>query len=282
VIKSRSDYSSDKISIAVLMACHNRAQITKSFFESLKMSATDKFNLQFYVTDDGSTDETYSVLESQPFSIKIIKGDGNLFWAKSMAKAEESIDYQPDGLLWVNDDLKLFPNAFENLFKSIQSHPRAVLVGQVVRKNTNEVIYGGFKSQSIHPLKLSLLNETQLDDPDTFNGNFVYIPAEIRLAVGPINSFYGHAYADCDYGYRVRELRYEIKLIPDFIGESETNTVPKFENKWEHIKFFYNKKYRLLDQIYFLSKFTKLKFKILIPIFLVIPLIKIIVTKKNS
>ena len=135
--KSRIDDTTDKISIAVVMACHNRAQVTKSFFDAFKISRSDKFNVRFYVTDDGSTDDTNSVLESQPFPITISQGDGNLFWAKAMAKAEESIDHLHDGILWVNDDLKLFPEALENLFNCINSHPRAVLIGQVVQENTS-------------------------------------------------------------------------------------------------------------------------------------------------
>jgi len=283
VNKSRLDDATDQISIAVLMACHNRARVTKSFFDSIEISRSDKFNFRFYVTDDGSSDDTKSVLESHSFPIKITQGDGNLFWAKAMAKAEESIDHLHDGILWVNDDLKLFADAFENLFNCIKSHPNAVLVGQVVRFNTTRVIYGGYKSKSAHPLRLSLLNGTQSEDPDTFNGNFVYIPMEVRLAVGPINSFYYHAYADCDYGYRVRQLGYQIKLIPNFIGEGQTNTQPKFTNKWQQLKFFYNKKNnRLRDQIYFLTRFTKLRYMLLIPIFLATPFVKIIVTKKKQ
>ena len=263
------------------MACHNRAQTTNIFFESLKASKTDRFNFQFYVTDDGSTDDTYNILKSQPFRTKILKGDGSLFWAKSMAKAEESIDCLPDGILWVNDDLELLPNCFENLYKSIQLHPRAVLVGQVLRRKTNKIIYGGYRSSSAHPLKISLLERTQTENPDTFNGNFVYIPTEVRLAVGPINSRYSHAYADCDYGYRVRKIGYEIKLIPDAIGEGETNKSPEFVTKREALKFFYNKKNnRLSDQIYFLLKFTKLKYKIFIPIFLLSPFLKIVILNK--
>lgn len=261
------------------MACHNRAQVTKRFFESFKNTRKNGFEFGFVVTNDGSTDETQSIIESQPLSIKIHDGSGNLYWAKSMAAAESLIDVVPDGILWINDDLVLNPNCFEKLLCSIIAYPNCVLVGQVADIVSGKLLYGGYNKKGRHPLVLDLIyGEYSHLEVDTFNGNFVYVPSEIRLAVGPIDGSYSHAYADCDYGYRVQKLGYKIRVIPGLIGKTNENLQIWPNGRLGKIKQIQHAKNNpFKSQLRFFLRHCK-KFGLLaIPIYLVRPFLRILI-----
>ena len=270
--------------VEVIMACHNRAQITERFFESFKKARKNGFEFSFLVTNDGSTDETQSIIESQPLPIKIHNGSGNLFWAKSMASAENLIGTIPDGILWVNDDLLLFPDAFEKLLGSILAYPKSVLVGQVTDLSSGMPIYGGYKRTGRHPLVLDLIySEDSYDEVDTFNGNFVYIPIEVRLAVGPIDSKFAHAYADCDYGYRVRKLGYKIQIIPGFIGASKENIHSWPSGRLRKLNQLIQKKHSPIKSQFRFFLRHRSRFALLeIPIYLIRPFLRILIFNSSS
>ena len=268
----------------MIMACHNRARVTERFFDSFKNARKNGFEFNFMVTNDGSTDETQSIIESQLLSIKIHYGTGNLYWAKSMAAAESLIDAVPDGILWVNDDLVLNPNCFEKLLYSITAYPNCVLVGQAADIDSGKILYGGYKREGRHPLVLDLIYaEHSHPEADTFNGNFVYIPSEIRLAVGAIDGNYSHAYADCDYGFRVRKLGYKIRVIPGFIGTTNEN-LQIWPNgrlgKMKQLKQVKNNP--LKSQLRFFLRYSKGFGLLAIPIYLVRPFLRILVFNSGS
>jgi GT2 family glycosyltransferase len=266
------------------MACHNRAAITQKFFTSFLASNRDNFTFEFVVCDDGSTDGTAKILESQPVPIKIIKGTGNLYWAKSMALAEAQIETCPDGILWVNDDLELSSNAFQILLDGMLARPNSVLVGQVANKEFGEIIYGGYKRLGRHPLKVKLQKDViGYLNLDSFNGNFVYIPTQIRLAVGPINSVYQHAYADIDFGYRVVNAGYQIHSLPGIIGIGFENLISWPNGLRAKFRQFTSVKFNpTSSQIHFFRSHTGKLWFLLIPFYLIRPFLKILIFKSNN
>jgi len=242
------------------------------------------FEFNFIVFNDGSTDETKDVLESQDFRIKIVNGDGTFYWAKSMAAAEKMIERVPDGILWVNDDLILTKNAFKKLMQGIKQFPNSVLVGQVTDSNSGEILYGGYKRNGRHPLQLKLLPlSDQYQEADTFNGNFVYIPTEIRLVVGPINSYYSHAYADCDYGYRIIKSGFKIYTLPGTIGSGFRNPTLITNSRIAATKNLVNKKNSpLKSQLHFFLKFVPKNAFYLVPLYMLSPFIRIWFTPRKN
>jgi len=270
--------------VVVLMACHNRAAITQEFFTSFLASNRDNFTFEFVVCDDGSTDGTAKILESQPVPIKIVKGTGNLYWAKSMALAEAQIESCPDGILWVNDDLHLSRNAFQILLDGMLARPNSVLVGQVASKEFGHIIYGGYKRLGRHPLKVILQKDVNgYLNMDSFNGNFVYIPTQIRLAVGPINSIYQHAYADIDFGYRVVNAGYQIHSLPGIIGTGFENVITWPNGLRAKLRQFTSAKFNpTSSQIHFFRLHTGKLWFLSLPFYLVRPFLKILIFNSNK
>jgi GT2 family glycosyltransferase len=276
--------SESPIKIVVIMACHNRANLTGEFFNHLLASKRENFVFEFIVCDDGSTDGTSKTLESQPLPIKIVNGTGNLFWAKSMALAEANIEGISDGILWVNDDLRLSQDAFQTLMGGILARPNSVLIGQVRDQDSERIIYGGYRRLGRHPLKVQLVSDSEAYlSVDTFNGNFVYIPTQIRLAVGPIDSFYQHAYADIDYGYRVKKAGYEIYTLPKVIGTGFENKItwPKgIRNKLrQHRSAKFNP---TASQIHFFRNHTGTFWFLFLPFYLIRPIFKVLILNSGK
>ena len=76
--------------IAALYTCHNRKDKTLSSLGSLQKAyqqSNQKFKLEIYLTDDGSTDGTSVEVKRQFPKVNLLYGDGNLFWAKGMRKS---------------------------------------------------------------------------------------------------------------------------------------------------------------------------------------------------
>ena len=74
---------SQKSKVFCLIPTHNRLKKIKKIIN--KLQAQNYKNLQIVVLDDGSSDGTGQYLKTLPKKkIKIIKGDGNLWWGGSI------------------------------------------------------------------------------------------------------------------------------------------------------------------------------------------------------
>ena len=130
----------ERISIAVLIAAHNRREATvtavKRFFELAQH--LPHWDARIYLADDGSTDGTADAVAALKLPVTIVSGSGDWFWARSMAEAWQAIDSKPDVVLWLNDDVTLLDDALEHLDHWHRLVPNAVLVGQVADVSTGE------------------------------------------------------------------------------------------------------------------------------------------------
>ena len=68
-------------SIAVVIPVHNRIVYTLKCIECLKAQYVP---IYIVIIDDGSTDNTNDLILSKYPEVKIIKGDGDLWWTRSV------------------------------------------------------------------------------------------------------------------------------------------------------------------------------------------------------
>lgn len=212
-------------SIAVIMACHNRADFTRRCLEALRTADTNSgcLSIHLFITDDGSSDGTSDVIVELFPKATLVRGDGTWYWARSMAAAEAAAltDINPDFLLWLNDDTFLEDDALERLV-AVCDTTSGIAVGSTYDLQDDRVVpsYGGLRRTGRHPQRLRLVAPGS--DPiavDTFNGNCVLVPASIIGEIGGIDSSYRQECADLDFGYRANERGYPITVAPGYIGK---------------------------------------------------------------
>mgnify|MGYP003386677852 CR=1 FL=1 len=111
--------SEKKISLAVLMTCHNRVENTMACLQSLKDQEPYDASTAILLVDDGSTDGTSSEVARMYPDVTIIQGDGSLYWCGGMRVAfAQAILKDYDFYLWLNDDTHLEKNALFRLFQT--------------------------------------------------------------------------------------------------------------------------------------------------------------------
>lgn len=267
-----------QIQIAILMAVHNRWNMTKAMLTQLE-NAPISVKLYIYVTDDGSVDATHQELSMNP-NVNYQKTDGNLYWAKSMKIAEKSILETVDYIMWLNNDVSLSDEFFSRILNSIAYFPNAVLVGQTCDPTTNQITYGGLKRLGRHPHRLQLIFAEQYHEPvDTFCGNIVLIPTSINSSLKGIDGYFEHGYADYDYGYRAKKKGYDILVIPGFLGSCSLNQSSLIgENIWKSLRIIVSRKYLpIRSQIRFCFRHGGVEW----PIYVFAPYLRVFLKRKR-
>lgn len=227
--------------IAVLMTVFNRKSKTLRCLDSLfSQPLPSDVKLTVYLTDDGCTDGTPEAIKSKYPNVHIINGDGNLFWNRGMYKAwteAEKEDY--DYYLWLNDDTYLSDNAINELISgSLRKNDQSIIVGHTLDENKQFITYGptDIHGRLIKKFKLGINDDNMFDCP-SFNGNIVLIPKFVYKIVGKNDPYYRHSLGDIDYGLRVREKglkSYTLQTESGLCNRHET--IPKWRDSNINIK----------------------------------------------
>lgn len=220
--------------IATLLTCHNRKEKTLKCLKALyEQVFSFDIDLKVFLTDDGCTDGTAEAVCSHFPDVKIIQGDGTLFWNRGMLKAwQEAAKEKFDFYLWLNDDTYLLPDAINKmLVASEKKENKAIFVGTTQESETSqEITFGGRKlprfKQIISP------DEYTPTECDMFNGNIVLIPKHAFETIGFNDSYYRHAFGDFDYGHRARKLGIKMYITPGILGYCYIHrAIPSFQQK---------------------------------------------------
>ena len=209
--------------IAALLTCHNRRQKTLTCLQSLYAIAPE---VDVYLTDDGCTDGTaQEVTEAFP-QVRIIKGDGSLFWNRGMYRAwQEALTQDYDYYLWLNDDVVLYCDFLQSLLSCCPKGD-ALVCGLIEEPQSHEIIYGGCDIQK------RLVGRSEAPQQLYWiNGNVVLVPRQIVQQVGILDPYFIHDLGDVDYGMRVREAGFEVLSTTDAVAAGYRNDVCRVR-KW--------------------------------------------------
>lgn len=232
--------------IAVLMTCHNRCEKTIVCLKSLyEQKLSNNFSLDVYLVDDGSIDGTEQSVRFNFPKIKIIKGNGNLFWCGGMRLAwSEAAKSDYSAYLWLNDDTILFPEAIESLIETASN---------LKKKETNDsIIVGNFKDPTTGMTSYGgrMLKKTKIIEPSEFpqecekmNGNMVLISANIFKCIGNLSSEFRHNSGDNDYSLRAIKNGFKVWIAPGFQGYCAIN---EDNNQWSDFNITLRKRLKIL------------------------------------
>ncbi len=212
--------------IAVLLTCHDRKEKTIKCINGLSLNNAD---IHYIVVDDGSSDGTVEALEELKLSLPkgkeltIIRGNGSLFYSGGMRKAMEYALSQNgyDVYALVNDDVSFDKGILDKVVEAI-SDSEHVLVG-AMRGADGHWTYGGIKY--IGGVHYKMITPEDPDRKcDTFNANFVVVPAKIFNDVPIMDSHYKHSLGDFDYGLAIKKAGYSIEVMEFSAGICNNNT----------------------------------------------------------
>lgn len=212
--------------VAVLMTCFNRHESTARCLGSLyAQEGIDDVQVNVYLVDDGCTDGTGQMVRDTFPKVNVLQGSGDLCWCGGTAMAEEAAwPTRPDYLLWLNDDVVLFPSAVRELLDTAaETNNRAVVSGSMREMDSPTQAYGGF----VVPNKRKPFDHHRVEPDgtvkqvDTMHGNVVLVPREVRQHVGGLDTRFPHNMSDTDYGYRTRRAGFDVVICRGYVGTCE-------------------------------------------------------------
>jgi len=209
---------------AILLTVFNRVDCTIKCLKNLSLASALCSDVTFdiYLTDDNSTDTTKQQLEEQFPQVKILQGDGNLFWCRGMVNSwNAAIEYtqtEYDGYFWLNNDSYIYPEALQNVLdSSLEKNDMAIISGCFRSEKTGLSTYGGrLKGQT-----RNLDPNGSLQIIDWMNGNLVFVPKYVFNKIGTLDPTFWHAIGDYDYGLRAKENDIQVLLSKDYVGVCE-------------------------------------------------------------
>ena len=214
--------------IAVLLACHNRKDKTISALHALYQAyeeIKDKMELAVYLTDDGSRDGTSEAVGKKFSEVKILQGNGKLYWAGGMINswvAARKGNY--DGYLLLNDDTNVFPNLFKRLIEThhfcIGKYKKAgVYVGSTKDGITNELTYGGSIITNKFLATTKRLNpDKEPQECELGNANVMLVHQNVMEEIGILSDKYIHGLADYDYTLKAKRNNIPVLITPEYLG----------------------------------------------------------------
>lgn len=177
-------------------------------------------SLQVFVCDDGSTDGTAEMLNSEFPNVHVVTGTGNLFWNGGMdlawqkAKASGSFDF----FLWLNDDTYIEKEGLKSLLENYAELPSpAVITAACYDPRTNEFSFGGTNSSG------PVFPNGKLQEVSLINGNLVLIPAEVDRKLNGLSQAFTHYFGDYDYGLRAQKAGFPCYTSTKYLATCESN-----------------------------------------------------------
>jgi GT2 family glycosyltransferase len=238
--------------IAVLMTSFNRCESTlRSLAALTRQQRAADFTLQVFLVDDGSTDGTADAVQSAFPEIRILQGDGSLFWNGGMRMAfAAALQESFDAYVLLNDDTVLYNGAIARLVACVQMRVEAerpvIAVGSTVSPQTGEHTYGGIMKH-VHGAVIrfdKIPPHECLPIPcDAMNGNVVLIPREIADVVGNLDKRFRHQFGDLDYALRAKRAGFQVMVAPGYLGECASNSKAgtwrdsslSLRKRWKHL-----------------------------------------------
>ena len=206
-------------SIAIITTTFNRAKQT---IRALETILDPKYQLDFYICDDASTDGTpEKILRLLP-EATIINGTGTLFWCRGMHAAMQSAtEKKHDFYLMINDDVEFYPGAIDIMLKAYEEAGKSCgITGPIKAFQSDETTYGGKK---INNMKMISPNGT-LQPCDLANWNCFLVDQGIIDKIGLVDSAYSHSYGDHDYSLMMKRGNIPIYIAPEYVGLCDRNS----------------------------------------------------------
>ena len=220
--------------VAVLMTSFNRREFTLRSLRALDAQrGLEGLAVSVFLVDDGSTDGTSGAVAAEFPAVRVLRGDGTLYWNRGMRMAFEAALCEGfDAYVLLNDDTMLCEDAVRRLADVCAAldieGKTAIVVGSTRSAESGVLSYGGIRVRR-QGLQVSfekvLPHVERLTECDTMNGNIVWIPAAVAQKVGNLDARFHHHFGDLDYGLRAQRAGFSVVAAPGYLGTCGNNAI---------------------------------------------------------
>jgi GT2 family glycosyltransferase len=232
------------IDITVILAVHNRRELTSSFLNSITTQSFPADKYKIVVVDDGSNDGTSEMITEQYNSVILLRGDGSLFWSASTNLAiKYAIDnLKPKYFITVNDDTEVDYYFVEELYKAARANYKSIIgCFSYDIEDKQKLLYDGsvvnWYNGRINELNSKEKNNvSKLYIPLTYYiGRGVLIPTEVYEECGLYDFInFPQSWADNELIFRAKRHGYRVMSTPNAIQYI-------YSDKSQHLKLKKNK-----------------------------------------
>lgn len=219
--------------IFIVLPVFNRLVFTKKCLNSI-YSQTYK-NYQLILIDDGSTDGTENFVKNNYPETKIIKGDGNWWWTKSMYKGvfyALKTAKKSDFILEMNNDLYFDKNYFRNLISCAKKYNDSLVGSMCVRaQKPTEVVEAGVRidwptglvygvAQTISNKLSYYKNMDKIDNLDALPGKGTLIPVSVfKKGINFKYKLLPHYIADYEFAINAKKHGFDLLVCTNAIAK---------------------------------------------------------------
>ena len=219
------------MNIAIVILNWNGAQMLRRFLPSV-LAATPKELASVIVADNGSTDDSLAVLESEFHDVEIIRLDRNYGFAEGYNQALSRVGSSYDYYLLLNSDVETPEGWLQPLADYMENHPDTAACQPKLRAEHTRSHFeyagaaGGYIDSLGYPFCRGRLFETveedvgQYDDvADVFwaTGAALMIRSKVFWQVGGLDGrFFAHQ-EEIDLCWRLRARGFRIVCVPQSV-----------------------------------------------------------------
>ena len=277
------------IKILTIIPTYNRLFSLKNLLYDFEKQnyLKNEIKLDICIVVDGSTDGTIEYLDQFKEKLKIILGDGNLWFTKSLNLGiYYAIEGNYDFILTINDDSRINSDYIEKLVKSIINKGNNSIVGSLALSSTypHKLIFGGsysfnkiiWKAKNYFPTGTILSKEKLRGIKPTkiLTTRGTIFPLKLVKEIGKLNEKLIQYGSDDEFFLRALDAGYELYINYESVVYDDDNltckeTKSKNPSLINYIKSLFNpySSNYILNSLYLYFKFS---YKILIPFYLII------------
>jgi hypothetical protein len=182
---------------------------------------------EIIVVDNGSDDGTVEFLQQNFPSVKVLRSETNLGFARACNRAAKSA--QGEFLLLLNSDARLEPDALPRAIEYIRAHPDCAVAGAQLlnAENSRQNSIANFPTLATELLNKSLLRrlfprrfpgkEQVMDSPtavETVVGAFMLIRKSAWEALGGLDERFFFFFEETDFCLQARRRRWSVFHLP--------------------------------------------------------------------
>lgn len=219
-----------KPKIAVLVTCFNRHLKTIECLDSLHIQMQGKeVGFDIYLVDDSSPDKTGTLVKERFPEVKVLYGNGSLFWVGGMRLAwQDALKSDYIGYLLINDDVLMSKKILADLLAthqySLKTYQKGgIYVGSTKDPLTNKLSYGGRTLLNKYTGK-SILTEPDPAKPincDFAHANILLVMKNVVDQIGILNQRFTQRLADYDYTLKAKKNGFPLLVCPMYGGICE-------------------------------------------------------------